>query len=247
MRRYERRTLVVQRQRIALISHSLAQEKQLVLGRCGRYFCLRHAERDGERHNAVDPRRRPALVQLAIAGGIAHDDRVPRAHLEHRIVAVPDSAIEQFGFERVECGSISLKPCPTSFSGNSRPSRASSARMTDTNMLQVKKIVMQIGEELSADPDYAPDLIQSLKSAGVMAAEDSAIVVRVKFTARPTNNSWVVRRIAYDKIIRAFRAAGIRFAHRQVTVNVPAPAAASEVALSGAAAVESAIHHPDPR
>jgi small-conductance mechanosensitive channel len=91
----------------------------------------------------------------------------------------------------------------------------------DTNMLQVKKILKQIGEELAADPDYAPDILQPLKSAGVLAAEDSAIVVRAKFTARPSNNAWVVRRVAYDKIIRAFHAAGIKFAHRQVTVNVP--------------------------
>ena len=111
----------------------------------------------------------------------------------------------------------------------------------DTNMLQVKKILKQIGEELSADADYAPDLLQPLKSAGVIAAEDSAIVVRAKFTARPTSNAWVVRRVAYDKIIRAFRAAGIRFAHRQVTVNASpeapgAPGAAASVALDSAAA-----------
>jgi small-conductance mechanosensitive channel len=109
----------------------------------------------------------------------------------------------------------------------------------DTNMLQVKKIMKQIGEELAADPDYAGDLLQPLKSAGVMSAEDSAIVVRAKFTARPTNNAWVIRRVAYDRVIRAFRAAGIRFAHRQVTVNVPSShddAAAAATSAGGAAA-----------
>jgi small-conductance mechanosensitive channel len=104
----------------------------------------------------------------------------------------------------------------------------------DTSMLQVKKILKQIGEELAADEDYAADLLQPLKSAGVVAAEDSAIVVRAKFTARPTSNAWVIRRVAYDKIIRAFRAAGIRFAHRQVTVNAPA---AVEVGAAAAAAL----------
>ena len=111
----------------------------------------------------------------------------------------------------------------------------------DTNMLQVKKILKQIGEELSADPDYAQDLLQPLKSAGVISAEDSAIVVRAKFTARPGNTAWVVRRVAYDRIIRAFRAAGIRFAHRQVTVNVPPShdAAMADAAAAGALAIES--------
>jgi small-conductance mechanosensitive channel len=105
----------------------------------------------------------------------------------------------------------------------------------DTNMVQVKKIMKQIGEELSADADYAQDLLQPLKSAGVMAAEDSAIVVRAKFTARPGNNAWVIRRVAYDKIIRAFRMAGIHFAHRQVTV-VPASEDAANVNQAGAVA-----------
>jgi small-conductance mechanosensitive channel len=103
-------------------------------------------------------------------------------------------------------------------------------------MLQVKKIVKQIGDELAGDADYASDILQPLKSVGVMSAEDSAVVVRVKFTARPGNNQWVIRRVAYDKIIRAFRAAGIRFAHRQVTVEVT-DGPASAVVAGGAALV----------
>ena len=57
----------------------------------------------------------------------------------------------------------------------------------DTNIQQVKKILKKIGEELAADPDYAADMLQPLKSQGVMATEDSAIVVRAKFTAKPGN------------------------------------------------------------
>ena len=112
----------------------------------------------------------------------------------------------------------------------------------DTSMLQVKKIIKQIGDELAADPDYASDILQPLKSTGVMAAEDSGVLVRAKFTARPGNNQWVVRRVAYDKIIKAFRASGIKFAHRQVTVNVPSndPDVAAAAAGAAAAAIESA-------
>jgi small-conductance mechanosensitive channel len=76
-----------------------------------------------------------------------------------------------------------------------------------------------------------------------MAAEDSGVLVRAKFTSRPTNNAWVVRRMAYDKIIRAFRASGIKFAHRQVTVNVPSndpEVVAAAAAGAAAAAIESA-------
>lgn len=91
----------------------------------------------------------------------------------------------------------------------------------DTNIMEVKKILKKIGEELAADPEYAADMLQPLKSQGVMSAEDSAIIVRAKFTAKPGNTAWMVRRVAYSKIISAFRAAGIKFAHREVTVNVP--------------------------
>jgi len=91
----------------------------------------------------------------------------------------------------------------------------------DTNIQLVKKIMKKIGEEMAADPDYANDMLQPLKSQGVLATEDSAIVVRAKFTARPGGNSFVIRRVAYDKIIKGFRAAGIKFAHKEVTVNIP--------------------------
>jgi len=112
----------------------------------------------------------------------------------------------------------------------------------ETSMLEVKKIVKKIGDELTADEDYAPDIIQAPKSVGVMSAEDSAVVVRVKFTARPGNNQWVIRRVTYDKIIRAFRDAGIRFANRQVTVAAPSgdDGAAQRAAGAAALALEAA-------
>ena len=85
--------------------------------------------------------------------------------------------------------------------------------------------------------DYAPDLLQPPKSVGVISAEDSAVVIRVKFTARPGNNQWVIRRMTYDKIIRAFREAGIRFANRQVTVALPGGDDAATQRAAGAAAL----------
>ena len=91
----------------------------------------------------------------------------------------------------------------------------------DTNLQTVKKILKQIGEEISADPELAPHLLQPLKLGGVMTTEDSAIVVRAKFTARPEGEPYLIQKAAYTKILKAFREAGIKFAHKQVTVNVP--------------------------
>ncbi len=111
----------------------------------------------------------------------------------------------------------------------------------DTNIMQVKKILKKIGEELAADPDYKDDLIQPLKSQGVMAAEDSAIVVRAKFTAKPSSTSFMIRRVAYDKIISAFLEAGIKFAHKEVTVNVPREQDGDEKATIAGAAARTVI------
>ena len=112
----------------------------------------------------------------------------------------------------------------------------------DTNLAQVKKIMKQVGDEIAADPELKPDLLQPLKMGGVMSTEDSAIVVRAKFTARPEGEPYMIRKAAYTKIIKAFREAGIKFAHKQVTVNVPSSQMGDEAmaAAAGAAALAAA-------
>lgn len=108
----------------------------------------------------------------------------------------------------------------------------------DTDLLKVKKILKKIGEELSADPEMGPSLLEPLKSQGVMATEDSALVVRAKFTATPGDAPYLIQRAAYTRIIQAFKENGIKFAHRQVTVfTAPGDTgAASAAAVGGAAA-----------
>jgi small-conductance mechanosensitive channel len=112
----------------------------------------------------------------------------------------------------------------------------------DTNLAQVKKIMKQVGDEIAADPELKADLLQPLKMGGVQATEDSAIVVRAKFTARPEGEPYMIRKAAYTKILKAFREAGIKFAHKEVTVNVPASQMNDEAmaAAAGAAALAAA-------
>jgi small-conductance mechanosensitive channel len=105
----------------------------------------------------------------------------------------------------------------------------------DTDIGKVKKIVKRIGQELMEDPELGPHIIQPLKSQGVLAMEDSALLVKAKFTAKP-GEQFVVRREAYQRIKQAFDEAGVRFAHRQVTVFVP-PGAGAGAAAGAAAAV----------
>ncbi|HWT82880.1 MAG TPA: mechanosensitive ion channel family protein, partial [Candidatus Methylomirabilis sp.] len=105
----------------------------------------------------------------------------------------------------------------------------------DTDIMKVKKIIKRIGQELMEHPDIGPQLIEPLKSQGVMAMEDSAMIVRAKFMAKP-GNEFLIRREAYQRIKQAFDEAGIKFAHRQVTVFVP-PTVAGMQELAGAAAL----------
>ena len=96
----------------------------------------------------------------------------------------------------------------------------------------------RIGQELMADPELGPHIIQPLKSQGVLAMEDSALLVKAKFTAKP-GEQFVVRREAYQRIKQAFDEAGIQFAHRQVTVFVPPGTGAAGAAGAAAALAES--------
>ena len=106
----------------------------------------------------------------------------------------------------------------------------------DTDITKVKKIVKRIGQELMADPELGPHIIEPLKSQGVMAMEDSALLVKAKFTAKP-GEQFVIRREAYQRIKQAFDEAGIHFAHRQVTVFVPPGSTdPTRAAATGAAA-----------
>ncbi len=105
----------------------------------------------------------------------------------------------------------------------------------DTDIAKVKKIVKRIGEQLAADPELGPHILQPLKSQGVMAMEDSALLVKAKFTAKP-GEQFVIRREAYQRLKQAFDDAGIHFAHRQVTVFVPPGSDGGAVAAAGAAA-----------
>lgn len=91
---------------------------------------------------------------------------------------------------------------------------------TDTDLQKVKKIFKKIGADMLEHPELGKDFIQPFKSQGVKAIEDSAIIVRGKFMARP-GRQFVVRKELYNRVQAEFQAAGIEFAHRKVTVELP--------------------------
>lgn len=105
----------------------------------------------------------------------------------------------------------------------------------DTDIEKVRKTIKKIGQELMQDKDLGPGIIAPLKSQGVLEMEDSAMVMRMKFTAKP-GEQWVLRREAYKRVRDALMREGIEFAHRQVTVHV-ADTENSKIAGAAAAAI----------
>ena len=89
----------------------------------------------------------------------------------------------------------------------------------DTNIDKVRKAIKKVGQQMRDDPEMGPDFIQPVKSGGVREMGDSAMTIRVKFTAKPGAH-FVIRREAYKRITEALEARGIHYAHRKVIVEV---------------------------
>jgi small-conductance mechanosensitive channel len=90
----------------------------------------------------------------------------------------------------------------------------------DTDVGLVKKLVRDVGEEMSRDVELGPWLLEPVKSRGVIRMEEFCMVIGVKFTARPGDGLFLLRREAYHRILGAFAANSIRFADRHVKVEV---------------------------
>jgi len=90
----------------------------------------------------------------------------------------------------------------------------------DTDIELVRRTIKKVGQAMLLDEELGPDFIAPLKSQGVQTAEDDALLIRMKFTAKP-GKQWVIRREAYRLVKDALEKKGITFATRQVTVHVP--------------------------
>lgn len=117
---------------------------------------------------------------------------------------------------------------------------------TDTE--RVRKMIKKLGQELLEDPEFGKQFLQPLKSQGVAEMDDSAMIVPIKFMARP-GEQWMLRRLVLTRIHRLFEEKGIRFANREVTVrlsddqNPDELDAADREAIAGAAG--RAVHDQD--
>ena len=105
-----------------------------------------------------------------------------------------------------------------------------------TDLALVKKLVKDIGREIAADPEPGPPFIEPLKSQGVRRVEDNAIVIGIKYIAKP-DGVWLIRREAYQRLLKAFQAHGIELVGHGVVVKVEAAEAVAPAAMGAAAQV----------
>ncbi len=104
----------------------------------------------------------------------------------------------------------------------------------DSDIDLARKLIKQIGQELAADPEFAPIIIEPLKMQGVDAFGDFAIQLRLKMMTLP-GQQFMVRRAAFAKIKKAFDANGIKFAYP--TVQLAGEKGAGEIERPAAAAI----------
>lgn len=103
---------------------------------------------------------------------------------------------------------------------------------------KARKTIKKTGLALLEDPEYGPHFIAPLKMQGVADIADTAIVVRLKFTAKPAHAS-MVQREALKRVYRGLNEAGVPFASNAVTVR-------GGEERGGAAAAISVVPPPSP-
>lgn len=95
----------------------------------------------------------------------------------------------------------------------------------DSDLKKAKKIIKDIGNQILADPELAPNIIETLKMQGIEQFGDFAIEIRMKMMTKP-GEQFAIRRRAYALLKEAFDENGIKFAFPTVQVAGGDPIAA---------------------
>ena len=92
----------------------------------------------------------------------------------------------------------------------------------ETDLKKVKKIVKKINTMIQENEEMGHNLLAPVKSQGVKKLDDdSAMVVRIKFMAKP-GTQFLIKREIYRLVQKLFAKEGIEFAARKVMVQIPA-------------------------
>ncbi|WP_342360759.1 mechanosensitive ion channel family protein [Terrarubrum flagellatum] len=107
-----------------------------------------------------------------------------------------------------------------------------------TDIEKARKAIKKTGIAMMEDPEIGRDFILPLKMQGVSDILETGIVLRLKFTAKPSQASYLQRE-SLKRVHRALNEAGVQFASNAVTVmrNIDdMAAAAASITLSQRAA-----------
>lgn len=104
----------------------------------------------------------------------------------------------------------------------------------DSDLERARKLIKAVGQELKADPELGPHILEPLKMQGVEQFGDYAVQIRCKMMTKP-GEQFVIRRKAFARIKQVFDENGIRFAFPTVQVaGGEAEAAAARMAIQEA-------------
>ncbi len=103
----------------------------------------------------------------------------------------------------------------------------------DADLEKTRKTVKRVGQEMLQDPEFGAEFLLPLKLQGMAEITDSALVVRLKFTVKPTNPS-VIQREALKRLHGAFARDGIEFAAGVITVQAAGGLSAGDGAAAAA-------------
>ncbi|MDM9620183.1 mechanosensitive ion channel family protein [Rhizobium sp. S96] len=113
----------------------------------------------------------------------------------------------------------------------------------DTDLVKAKKVIKQIGQQLLENPDWGPNIIETLKMKGVEQFGDFAIEIRLAMMTKP-GEQFVIRRNALAMIRNAFKENGIEFAVPTVQVSSEGREAEGHAAAARLTAVQAAGGEP---
>lgn len=113
----------------------------------------------------------------------------------------------------------------------------------DTDLSKVKKVVKEIGNELTADPELGPFILETLKLQGVEQFGDFSVDLRMKIKTIPGDGQFMVKRRALALIKSKFARDGIQMPFPTVQVagdkaSDAATAAAMHNALAGTSSAQ---------
>lgn len=108
----------------------------------------------------------------------------------------------------------------------------------ETDIDKVRKLIKNVGKDMAQDPELAPLMLGPLKSQGVTHMDDSALIMRCKFTAIP-GQQFMVRRAAFTRIQKAFADNDIHFAPRRVIVEATSSLTPEQASRAAAATLGS--------